>query len=60
MKALIAAVALAAGMMAVTTGAAEARWHGGWHGGGWGYHHHRHCTGWGYHHHRRWCHGWRW
>jgi hypothetical protein len=56
MKALIAAAAIAVGMMAVTTGTAEARWHH--HGGGWG--HHRHCTGWGYHHHNRFCRGWGW
>jgi hypothetical protein len=56
MKALIAAAALAVGMMAVTTGTAEARWH---HHSGWG--HHRHCTGWGWgHHHRRYCRGWGW
>jgi len=57
MKTVIAAAALAVGLMGVTTGAAEARH---WHHGGWGWHHHRHCTGWGYHHHRRWCRGWGW
>ncbi len=55
MKALIAAAALAVGMMAVTASPADAYPH---HGGGW--HHHRHCTGWGFHHHRRFCRGWGW
>ena len=51
MKALLVAAALAVGAMAVTTGAAEARWHHGW-----GYH--RWHGGWGYHH--RWHDDWRW
>ncbi len=39
---------------------ASAFWGGGWHGGGWGWHHHWwHGGGWGWHHHW-WHHGWGW
>ena len=57
MKTLIAAAALAIGLMGVTATTADAYPH---HGGG--YHHgHRHCTGWGWHHHHeRYCRGWGW
>lgn len=59
MKKIIIAVALAAGMLGATAGAADARpWHHGW---GWGRHHERHCEGWGWrHHHERYCRHWRW
>lgn len=58
MKKIIIAVALAAGMLGATAGAADARpWH---HGHGWG--HHRHCVAWRWthHHHDRVCVRWGW
>ena len=53
MKKIIIAVALVAGMLGATVGAAEAYPHHGWG-------QHRHCTGWGWrdHHHDRYCRGW--
>jgi len=41
---VLAAVAIITGAMAAMPGAAQARWHGGWHGGGW---HHGGGWGWG-------------
>jgi hypothetical protein len=54
MKAVIAAAALAVGLMGVTATSAEAYPHHPW---GW---HHRHCVGWGWHHHARYCRVWHW
>jgi hypothetical protein len=52
MKTLIAAAALAVGLMGATVSVADAYPHHGW-----GHHGHRHCTSWGHHHH---CRGWGW
>jgi hypothetical protein len=71
MKALIAAAALAVGLLGASATTADAitihiggggyhhgYYHGGYyHGGGYGYHHHG-CRGWGWHHGHRWCRGW--
>ena len=53
MKAILAAAALAVGLMGVATTAADAYPH---------HHGHRHCTSWGWHHHHhdRFCRGWGW
>jgi hypothetical protein len=61
MKALVAAAALAVGLMGVTATSADAYphhpwgWHSGYYHGGYGHHG---CHYWGWHHGHRWCRGW--